>query len=190
MKLPIRNESAKNSQEGFSVVEVFLLVLVIIFLGITGGVVYHYNHKSTDSTTNNQSSSTSPNVINQPIDILYPSLPSGLQSAILAEYKQQAPGCVSNGQFVDPSGQLFVPDAWYMSSGYAEAGIGCDSPAATLFVDVSGKWQSVASTQDVYLCSTLDQYKIPESLLSTSGPSPVKCATSYGLGSTTVLYTN
>jgi Tfp pilus assembly protein PilV len=71
MKLPIRNESAKNSQEGFSVVEVFLLVLVIIFLGITGGVVYHYNHKSTDSTTNNQSSSTSPNVINQPIDILY-----------------------------------------------------------------------------------------------------------------------
>lgn len=104
-------------------------------------------------------------------------LTSQLQQAIVAFTKSEDPACVKNGQLVNFNSQPSDPEVAVASNGSAIAGIGCDSPSATLFVQEGNIWQELESTQLAFSCTTLKKYQVPAKLLLLSqGAGPVECS--------------
>jgi type II secretory pathway pseudopilin PulG len=101
--------------------------------------------------------------------IPYSEAPAGLQSTILAFSKTN--GCVNDGKIVDSNGNEVNPAVTYQADAYAETAIGCDSPAATLFVYTNDTWQEVESSQGGFSCDTLKKYDISADFLKTASGS-------------------
>jgi hypothetical protein len=102
--------------------------------------------------------------------------PKDLQTAIITATPAE---CVKGGVVVDGDGKAMDQEVTYLTSGFAETGIGCgDGGSRTLFAKSNNTWQKVGSTQFLYSCTSLKKYKVPVGFLQAVAPDPtesIKC---------------
>jgi hypothetical protein len=169
-------------QHGFTVAEALLIVIVLALVAGTGYYAWHKSHKPKAPATQSASTATKTTDANAQVVVSqrkFSALPANLQQAIVTFTEQRASGCVKNGALVDMSGKQTDPEVSYATNDTAIAGIGCDSPAATLFVQQGNSWKEIESTQFAFSCAALKQYEVPASLLVLDQSiGPAQCVSS------------
>jgi hypothetical protein len=184
----------KKNQEGFSVVEGLLIVVIVGMLGGVGWYVWHSQQQvdKTYSQTSNssvapkkvsaqpktQSTSPAPVVpVEEVSSSTFSKIPADLQAAIISVFKKEVPNCVKADGQINDSPDKRVD---YDTLGFAGTGIGCYGGGSWgIFAKVSGNWQFLAKTQFGFDCSLLNQYHYPRKLLALNTPE-VKCLDASG----------
>lgn len=166
-----------RNQKGFGLVGMFLLVVVVVVVGYGGWYVWDARQNNTPTSSDSNQSASNANgaspAPSSPLSVektTYSKVPKALQDAILTVYQDKASNCVKDSVIVDTSGSPTDIAVTYASDMFAEANIGCESGAATLFAKVNGNWKVLSSTQFGFNCGTLRQYKVPVALIDAVVP--------------------
>ena len=164
----------KLNQDGFTLIGVLFVVLTLVIISIVGYfVAKHINKNTPEASTTNQSSVLTVNKLsgNQ--------LPTDILQGLTDIWNKKTPGwqnAPASAACVGPGNTYYT--VYEVNDTYAEAGLYCDSPSATLFVKVNGTWQAVQSTQSEFSCDIIAKYSIPKSLIAASDPDGAVCLNS------------
>lgn len=175
------NKISKN-EKGFSAVEAVLVLVIVILIGVVGWLVYDKHHdkiattasdtqptstttKTTKSTTTTSTTTSSPKEVNY---TSWSTVPSDMQTELLAEWKSVAPnGCQPGDSYQTDAESGVTSQEPLVTYGdqFMMHGFGCDGGAIYILAKQSGTWQSIGSSQDGWDCSLIQKYSIPTSLL-------------------------
>jgi len=178
-------------QQGVGAVAVILVIVILGLVGFTGWFVWHSNQetnkalgdstavsdgsvtaspKQKSSTAKTDEAATDGATYVVAKQVAVSTLPGGLRTGIITTTEEKSPSCVKDGALVDIDGNPSDPDVWYTTSGFAEATIGCDGGAATIFAKSGGSWKLVESTQFSFSCDKLKAAKVPVAFLKSVSP--------------------
>jgi type II secretory pathway pseudopilin PulG len=170
----------KRNNKGFSAVEGIMLLVIVGLIAGAGIYVWQAQHQASKlySTSNTTAPAPSNNLVRK---LSWKAAPKDLQQGILAIWDSKVPGWQTDPmctQSLTPNNPEY--NLYEVNDKYAEAGLYCDSGAATLYVKVNGTWQDVQSTQSGFSCDVISKYNIPKSLIGRSYPDGPVCFTSEG----------
>jgi len=156
-----------KDQHGVGALGVVAVIIVLAVVGFTGWFVYKSQNETNSTIDKTTDSGSAPQTVKTKgvTTTVYSKVPVDLQKAIVAAISVDQASCVKDGKPVDADGKALDPAVTYDASGFAEAGIGCDGPHATMFAKADGKWETVGSTQFAYKCADLEKYKVPLSFM-------------------------
>ncbi len=161
------------------------IILLLVLVGIIGGTVWYIKNtqqavdetsKATSAAAQTSTTQTSSTAIEH---TKLSQVPIELQKAVYDYTAVHDAPCVKNGQIIDFNGNPIDNDVVYDAKGFAETGVGCDSPSATLFALTGTSWKQIDRTQSAFSCAILRQYKVPLSFLEavqTGQLNPGQCA--------------
>ena len=159
----------QKNQAGIGAVTTILVVVIVALIGVAGWLVYKNHHKTAQSTppAPTHSFQADLSVHKLPGN----KLPADMLQGITAIWNEKIPNwqtAPASEGCIGPGNQNYT--VYEVNDAYAEAGLYCNSPAATLFVKVNGTWQAVESTQFEFSCATISKYNIPKALIVASSP--------------------
>jgi Tfp pilus assembly major pilin PilA len=176
-----------NNQNGFSIIEFLVIIVILAVIGVAGWLVYKDHHKTTpvDATSTSTSTKNTSNASTSSKQVVtyasYDKAPSDIQTAVTLAWYTASPGYKTdpisscNTSTITQSQNTIYTE----NNDFVIVGAGCSGGSEQLLVKTNSTWQDVASTQDDFECSVLTQYNVPTNLvvaaMSATSGGQVQC---------------
>ncbi len=183
----------KNNDDGFSAVELVMVIVIVGLIGVVGWMVYKNHHKAapvaavTVTKTVTKPATTTPTAtVNGVVTYSsWSSTPTDIQKAVLVAWDNSAPGYVtsptSDCNQNSPSQGVTVDKPIFTENGtFVIARAGCDGGSVNLVVKLNGTWKYISRTQFLLSCDDLTNNKVPTDLViaafkAPANGGPVQC---------------